>query len=802
MYKLFKIAKDNMKKQKGDMITFLLLTLIASFLIFDGVSAITGLGKIMDSKFEEIHGAHLLLFSFDTEAEVNSAKKAFKENKHVKEYEATPSAQFICEYKNKKDKDYLQYRFFAESFTEDKSIMNIPRPDVSLGKNDILLPLNMKGKFPVGDTIQLKMGDDVYDLNVAGYLEDPYFCSTLNLTIYSVNMSEELINEMTEDHPAQARAGYMHKARIDEPEGSTFTTMDLEKEISDSYKDEIAEYSKQNPEESYTSYLLANWQMMRGGSQFLPQIVMSVILIFAVMTMIIAFIIISFSIKNFIQKNMKNTGILEASGYTVKELRWALVLQIVLVALLGSVLGIVIGVVTFTGFSEIVSSVLGLSWNQPVNWPVAIATVLGMVLLVGVVARAISRAYKKISVLDALRGGINTHNFKKNLFSFEKTPLPISLTLALKDTFGGIGRNVIMVIIAAILAISTLVGFGMYENFGTDPEKLVRLMGFEMSSALVTDDDGSADYKSIVKDLKTVEGADKVFAQVSFEPTVVYGDKEQTVFTYAVDDMTQPQNTVILEGRTQEKENEIMVTAGVADDLGLKVGDVLTVKFADEEADYLVVGINQRLERMGRTLYMTIEGADRIIPGDVSCEYYVYGKENVSFDSLKSEINKMAKDKNLNLTLTDMKKMMEGTVNALVAAMKLLCLIVVVITILIVIFVESLVIRAKVSHEWRGMGISKAIGQTSGGLISQIMLSNMPAILIGTIIGALLSGAAGGGICKTAFSLFAMKQVDFNIPAFYMIITVIGIVTIAIITSGMAGIKVRGLKPVEMITED
>ena len=65
-----------------------------------------------------------------------------------------------------------------------------------------------------------------------------------------------------------------------------------------------------------------------------------------------------------------------------------------------------------------------------------------------------------------------------------------------------------------------------------------------------------------------------------------------------------------------------------------------------------------------------------------------------------------------------------------------------------------------------------------------------------------LSGAAGGGICKTAFSLFAMKQVDFNIPAFYMIITVIGIVTIAIITSGMAGIKVRGLKPVEMITED
>ena len=34
MYKLFFIAKNNMKKQKGDMITFFILTFIAAFLMW------------------------------------------------------------------------------------------------------------------------------------------------------------------------------------------------------------------------------------------------------------------------------------------------------------------------------------------------------------------------------------------------------------------------------------------------------------------------------------------------------------------------------------------------------------------------------------------------------------------------------------------------------------------------------------------------------------------------------------------------------------------------------------------------
>ena len=72
MYKLFVIAKNNMKKQKGDMITFLILTFLSAFLIFDCASAMIGISKVMDDTFKSINGAHVMIISRD----IDELKKA------------------------------------------------------------------------------------------------------------------------------------------------------------------------------------------------------------------------------------------------------------------------------------------------------------------------------------------------------------------------------------------------------------------------------------------------------------------------------------------------------------------------------------------------------------------------------------------------------------------------------------------------------------------------------------------------------------------------------------------------------
>ncbi|MBE5862994.1 MAG: ABC transporter permease [Lachnospiraceae bacterium] len=802
MYRLFVIAKNNMKKQKGDMFTFFILTFLTAFLIFDSASAILGLGKILEDRFQAINGAHVMIFSLDTEAETDCGERAIRENPHITDYEKTPMLQFGAEYRKKGDQDYSAYSFFAESYTQEKRIMKVEIPNKEYQKNDILLPYHLKGRFQVGDVMQIKLGEETYDLTVAGYLQDPYFCSTMNVTIYYVCMSKELMDQMVQDHPGDAQRGYVHKGIADvKGFADGYTTQNLEQDITETYKNYLKEYAERNPQGNYTHYMAVNWNMMKGGSQFFPIIVLAILLLFAGMILIISMVIISFSIKNFIQRNMKSTGILEASGYTVRELRASLILQMMLVAAAGAITGIGVAMATFASFGDVVGSVLGLRWNQKVNWGAAVGTLVGILVVIGLVGIKISSTYKKITVLDALRGGINTHNYKRNYFPLEKTPLPVPMVLSLKETFGGLGRNLLMVMISALLVISTLIGFGLVENFARNEGNLVNMMAFETCTDLVK---AIGCTKDLSGDLRKLEGVDGVLINMGFEPVVYSGDQKNSCYTYAVDDLNNTRFTNLLEGRYPEKDNEILITSGIANDFGVGIGDVLEIEYAGKKAEYLITGINQRLERMGRTVYMRIDGAKNIFPGDIvsAYQYFVTAKDGVSYQEVKEAIDNYAKEEGLELQHSDYYREMQSTIATVILALNAICIAIVVITIIIVVFVESLVIRAKIAREWRGMGISKALGQTSGGLITQIMFSNLPAILAGAIVGGIVAPFIGSTLVKAMFSLFAIQKVSFGIPFYYVLLTIAGIIGVAILTSGTAGLKVRKIKAVAMITEE
>ena len=126
---------------------------------------------------------------------------------------------------------------------------------------------------------------------------------------------------------------------------------------------------------------------------------------------------------------------------------------------------------------------LGLSWNQNPDVIVFAGTVFGICGIIAIYTLFLGRQYKKTSVLDALRGGINTHNYKKNVFPFDKSALPLSLTLALKETFGKFKSQIGVIVIMAILAFSAAMGFGIYENMGKDVDSLLRISGLDLPDA-------------------------------------------------------------------------------------------------------------------------------------------------------------------------------------------------------------------------------------------------------------------------------------------------------------------------------
>ena len=797
MYKLFFIARNNMKKQKGDMITFFVLTLFAAFLIFDAVSAVLGISHVLDDRFETTNGADFLLITGDSEAERECASQAITENPHVKDYEATPMLTAVLSYRNAKREEWEEYEFLIEDISAEKRYMIHEPGSVTLAKDEILLPLNLQGNFAVGDTLQIRLGDDIYDFRVAGYMEDPYFCCTMNITVYYAYMSREGMEMLLAAHPEpEIRRSLIHKGILDREAYPDYHTTDLEKQATDRYKELITPIAAGNPEHNYLDYIAVSWENMRGGSGFLPMIVCAMVMLFAVIILVVAMIIISFSIRNFIQRSMKETGVLEAGGYTVRELRGALTVQIALAALLGSIAGVALGIATFGVFGKVVSGVLGLSWNQPVNTAAAVITVLALTGIMILEARWVSRMFRKFTVLDALRGGINAHNYRRNHLPLEKNRLPVPAALSVKNALSNPGRNILLAAVAMILTIAMLIGFGMYENFGKNTERMVEILGFEGGEISVQGD------RALGDELRKLDGVSRVLANYSFEPVFSFNGKEKSTHTYAVDDMANTANTIVIEGRMQKYENEIMLTSALARDLGAKVGDVVTVTFGSRSAEYLVTGTNQRMEQMGRTGYMTLAGAERIVPNLNTLIYLVEGEEGVTYDDLKTEVDALAAEKGITLPTSDLWTTTENTIGAMSAAMKALCIGIAVLTILIVAFVEALIIRAKIVREWRGMGISKALGMTSGGLILQIMLSNLPAIAAGVLAGVLLAPAAGSRLTLAILSIFGIERLPFHIPAGYMAVTAAAILAVALGTAGLLGLKVRKINPVQMITEE
>ena len=796
MSNIFMIAKNNMKKQKGDMITFLIMMFLTSFLLFDCVSLITGVKKVYEDKFEATNAPDIMLFIHRNEKGVECMEKALKEN-NIEEFEMTPILYVSADYKNKDAKDFANFPFVIENSENKNTMLNVFPEDVSLNDGEIYIPYTMQSTVDIDDILLMKINGKEFEFKVRGFSENPLFCSTTAASMNYVYLSEDDYKEIESLSSGKITSdimlAYFYKCKADDK----VTDIDaLMQNISDDYNLNISKLEEKETDTSYDIVINVNKDLMLFGNTMFPYVSIGFIAVFAVMILVIALIIISFSISNFIQRNMKNTGILEACGYKVSELKNALTVQIMSVAVSGTTIGLALALVSLPSVGEILKAVMGITWTSNTNMIPILITGTSLLLIVFSTTRIISRKYNNISVLDALRGGINTHNFKKNRFAFSKTRLPVALVLSLKETFGNLGKNIALALIIAILTVSAIIGFALKENFSSDKNGMMDVMGIEMGTAGITAIEGIGD------DLRALQGVKNVYECQNKILTLEFNGQSYIYNTYGVADSKYAINTVVTEGRQPEADNEIMLTHPISMQTGAGIGDVVTITNGDHSEAFVVTGINQRLEQAGKTMAMTLDGFERIDARSNYNDYYVTAEDGVTYDELKKTLEDYGRSKGLELGITNTGELIEGTINGMISTFDIVNVIIMIITTFIVIFVESLVIRAKITREWRNMGINKALGMTSGNLIGQITLSNIPVIITGCLIGALSSGFVGRSMLLIIFSYLGLQKLTLKMPLVLILATVTGIILVAALTSAFEGLRIRKLIPMEMITEE
>lgn len=535
---------------------------------------------------------------------------------------------------------------------------------------------------------------------------------------------------------------------------------------------------------------------MRFGDTLTANIIMAILVAFAVIILVVAIVIVCFSIQNSIEQNMTNTGIMEAAGFTTGQLMFATVMESILVALVGIAAALTISPFLSEAIGGIIASSIGVRWQLGFDGRSALIT--GTVIFVFIVLATYleARGYKKISILDALRGGVKTHNFRKNHLPLEKTFLPLNVALGVKGILNQKKKSVAICLIIMVLAVACSSGFFLQQNFVESQDNMLQLVGLERTSAQIQVPD-DMDIHEVGEKIGEIQGVKDVNYFTSNTMKLAKGSAEESYTVDYWEDTDKIQTRTIVEGRYPLYDNEIAISRLVCEKLDARVGDVIRVTSGDTTDEYLVVGMTQHIEYLGKKAVMTFDGVRRVNSSVKPNVLMLYTREDMKFGTLEKEIHKLYPK----LEVINSKQIIQSTCDPISQSMAMLCLVFNICTVLIIMIILFLMIRMKLTQEKVKMGVKKAMGFTTGQLMLGVIMNYVPTALVGSVFGVIVSYFTFDSLTSMCLAFCGVRGCDMEKGFSYMALTVLLITVTSLVASVLMSVRIRKVEPCRMIRE-
>jgi putative ABC transport system permease protein len=780
--KIFNLAMANLKKGKGAASSLFVLILIAALLLNVGMTVISQINTFYDNKVEELHGAHVNIIM------------------HHADYKQ-PYEDFLKTYagvkETEKEKvillDAAKFRYADGDLTSSVALINAnTNRSVSPLKliekieptdnNDIFMPYSFKvsGGYTLGDNFMISYQGVAHNYRIAGFFEETML-GTTNMGIMKFILPDAPYHQLSVESGEKAE-GILLSAILTDHLQSPQLVNDYTKKFL--YSDEG---------ESSQFFWGADIEMVKSVSTMTVNIVAMILVAFAAVIVIVSLIVIKFRVTNSIDDGMVNIGVLKAVGYTSRQILVSITMQFTLIALSAGVVGAAISYAVMPVFGGIITSLSGLLWTQSFNANINMASIVIVVLLVLTVTLLSSTRIRKIAPVAALRGGIMTHSFKKNFFPLEKARGGLHFVLACKTMITNSKQNFMIALIMVAITFASVFSVVLYYNIATDKTAFIHLVGAENTSVVVQTNDG-IDKTQLLSNIEQMDGVEKI----SLLDSITASIDDQIFATYISDDYNKMNNNTVYEGRNPQYDNEIAVSGMVAKLLHKKIGDTVKVKVNDGSHSFLITGLSQSINNMGKFTSMTLSGVQHLIPDYNGTMINVYLKDvdNSNFiQDIKAQYGGMIKE------VIDMDEMLESQTPIYISAVFAVMVMILAITILVVILILYLVIKTMILKRKREFGILKAIGYTTLQLMNQIALSFVPIVVVGVLIGGVLGCLYTNSVLTLLLSGAGIYNVQFivNIPLILVLCT--GIIVLAYLVSMLVARRIKRISAYGLITE-
>ena len=373
--------------------------------------------------------------------------------------------------------------------------------------------------------------------------------------------------------------------------------------------------------------------------------------------------------------------------------------------------------------------------------------------------------------------------------------VPLSVKLGFKQVVTHMKQSVVLAVIICILTFFTVSMYSLGDVLTGDYiGELFNPIGCDLSV-----------YYSMEKEeeLTNIKAEIEKYTEIEkeFKLTNTYRTVDDINIVVIVTDNNDNILGKTKEGRAPKYDNEVLTTPVMAEELGKTIGDMITVEDTKgNKKDYMIVGIQQAINDLGRNITMLESGMKRLDSNN-----NITVKEFRLTDPEKTEeiINNLesiyGKD-NSELSFCNDYKTTKDNLD-IVDDVHLVTQIIFILSIIIVGIIVILVCNKSIMKMRSDIGILKSQGCTDSDIRSQLSMEFFIIALIGSVLGVTLNVIFNDELMYVFFKYVGITEyvTEYNLKIILVPIAAITLFTIA--ASWVISGTVRKISPKNLIIE-
>lgn len=488
-----------------------------------------------------------------------------------------------------------RYHFFREDLSGYTDAPN------EIGLDEVYISPSMLSILDakVGDILTFpvaRSGQNV-NLTVAGYYEDPVMGSSMigmkRFLIAPAVYEKILETAESSGADALARCGAMIHVTVDEDSGLTVSEMNRR--------------LNENTALSQFTEFVHSADAIEDFMTILQNAFCGLLAAFALILLGVAFVVLGNSISGIIEQEWKNLGILKTVGMTGGQLVCHQTVQYVFSMMLGLISGMAAAIPAVDIISRLTVTTSGILVPKGLPILSALSILAGLLLLLVIFAVLRLRHIYSIKPMDAIRGSRRKENDKvrRDVEKDKKKNLKIKARglmfhLALRQILSGKRRYIGACIVAMLLVFFASLAGRMNDWLGSDGQGMMDAfnpadldMGIQVLGKLSQDE---------------VEQVVRSYSGITDSYMLAMPDVSVNGTNYTANVITEPERFHISRGRTSLNADEVVLTETIASDLGIDVGETVSIRGDMGTKEFVVSGIYHCANDMGANLGMSRAG--------------------------------------------------------------------------------------------------------------------------------------------------------------------------------------------------